>query len=130
MRRTTLYSTKVESWDVLVSSLQAKLAEMPFLQPFFDELMELIGAIRALVVDQEAARASFHDAVAKRLELERKGVELRSRIAAHLKAQYGFRNEQLRQFGLNPLPRVTRNSGDTQIPAPEGNKSEANTPEE
>jgi hypothetical protein len=119
MRSARMYSAKVESWDVLVSSLQAKLAEMPFLQPFFNELMELIAAIRAVVVEQEAARASFHDAVGKRVELERKGVELRSRIAAFLKAQYGFRNEQLRQFGLNPLPRVTRNSGDTQIPTPE-----------
>lgn len=119
MRNARMYSSKVESWDVLVSSLQAKLAEMPFLQPFFDELMELITEIRAMVVDQEAARASYHEAVGKRQELEKKGVELRSRIAAFLKAQYGFRNEQLRQFGLNPLPRTRTRTEDTQIPTPE-----------
>ncbi len=60
------------------------------------------------MLQQEAARAQYHEAIGNRQEMERRGVELRTRIAAHLKAQLGFRNDQLRQFGLNPLPRATR----------------------
>jgi hypothetical protein len=108
MRNSKVYSERINSWDVLVSSLLAKLAEWPFLQPLYNELLALVADLRVLVLQQEAARAQYHEAIGNRQEMERRGVELRTRIAAHLKAQLGFRNDQLRQFGLNPLPRATR----------------------
>jgi hypothetical protein len=108
MRFAKLYSERINSWEVLVSSLLAKLAEWPFLEPLYNELVALVADLRVVVLQQEAARAEFHDAIGRRKELERRGAELRSRIAAHLKAQLGFRNDQLRQFGLNPLPRIVR----------------------
>ena len=119
MRNAKAYSGKVNSWDVLVSSLEAKLGEMPFLQPLYSELLALLQEIRSVVVDQEAARAAFHDAVEQRQELERRGADLRTRIAAHLKAQLGFRNEQLRQFGLIPLRQGRRKGEDAELPLPE-----------
>jgi hypothetical protein len=103
MRQSRLYSGKVNSWDVLVTSLQARLEEWPFMQPLYDELLSLVSESRGIVLQQEAARAQFHEAIGKRQDLERRGAELRTRIAAHLKAQLGFRSEQLRQFGLSPL---------------------------
>ncbi len=106
--RLSLYSEKINSWEVLVSSLLAKLAEWPFLLPLYNELLALVADLRVVVLQQEAARAQLHEAVGRRQELERRGAELRTRLAAHLKAQLGFRNDQLRQFGLNPLPRATR----------------------
>ncbi len=108
MRQSKVYSEKINSWDVLVSSLLAKLAEWPFLEPLYNELLALVADLRVLVLQQEAARAQFHEAVGRRQEMERRGADLRTRLAAHLKAQLGFRNDQLRQFGLNPLPRATR----------------------
>jgi hypothetical protein len=108
MRQAKLYSGRINSWDVLVSSLLAKLAEWPFIEPLYNELLALVADLRVLVVQQEAARAQFHEAIGRRQEMERRGADLRTRIAAHLKAQLGFRNDQLRQFGLNPLPRATR----------------------
>ena len=85
-----------------------------------DELLSLIAESRAAMLEQEAARAQFHSAVGKRQNLELRGVEMRSRIAAHLKAQLGFRNDQLREFGLNPLPRSTRRrpEEEPQVPPP------------
>ena len=105
MLRSRLYSGKVNSWDVLVTSLEARLAEWPFMRPLYDELLGLISESRAVVLQQEEARAQFHEAIGKRRDLEKRGVELRTRIAAFLKAQLGFRNEQLRKFGLSPLAR-------------------------
>lgn len=108
MRQSRLYSGKVNAWDVLVTSLQARLEEWPFMQPLYDELLKLVSESRSIVLQQEAARAQFHDAIGKRQDLERRGAELRTRISAHLKAQLGFRSEHLRQFGLSPLPRTRR----------------------
>ena len=118
MRNSKVYSERINSWDVLVSSLLAKLAEWPFLVPLYNELLALVADLRVLVLQQEAARAQYHEAIGNRQEMERRGVELRTRIAAHLKAQLGFRNDQLRQFGLNPLPRATRRKIE-EVPLPE-----------
>jgi hypothetical protein len=118
MLKAKLYSGKINAWDVLVTSLQASLEEWPFLLPLYNELLGLVEESRAVVLQQEAARAQFHEAIGRRQELERRGVELRSRIAAHLKAQLGFRNEQLRQYGLTPLPRVIRRKAE-EGPTPE-----------
>ncbi len=118
MRSARIYSDRIESWEVLASSLQVQLDQMPFLQPFYNELLSLIGESRDVVLAQEAARAQFHAAVGRRKELESRGMEMRTRIAAHLKAQLGFRNDLLRQFGLNPLPRIIRRKEGPQVPPP------------
>jgi hypothetical protein len=115
MRLAKLYSGKVNSWDVLVTSLQARLGEWTFLQPLYDELQGLISESRGIVLQQEAARAQLHEAIGKRRDLEKRGAELRTRVASHLKAQLGFRNEQLRQFGLSPLPRTRRKPGEEEV---------------
>ena len=115
-----MFSGRINAWEVLAASLAAWLGDMPFLQPLFNELQGLITEARGTVVEQEAARAQFHEAIGKRQDLERRGEELRLRLAAHLKAQLGFRNEQLRQFGLNPLPRLRRRNGNNteEVPPP------------
>ena len=112
MRQAKLFSQKVNQWEVLVTSMAARLDEFEWMRPLYEELLELVGQLRTLVVEQEAARADFHATIARRQEKEKQGVELHGRIAAHLKAYFGFRNELLRQFGLNPLPRITRNKPD------------------
>jgi hypothetical protein len=130
MRLSRVYSGKINAWDVLVKSLEARLGDWPFMQPLFDELLSLIAESRAMVLQQEAARAQFHEAIGKRKDLEKRGAELRTRIAAHLKAQLGFRNEQLRQFGLSPLPRIRRKPVEEKVQTkrsatPAGDEAEA-----
>ena len=58
MLRSRLYSGKVNSWDVLVTSLEARLAEWPFMRPLYDELLGLIAESRAIVLQQEEARVA------------------------------------------------------------------------
>ena len=114
-----LFSAKINAWEVLAASLASWLGQMPFLAPLFNELQNLLVEARGTVVEQEAARAQFHESIGKRQDLERRGEDLRLRLAAHLKAQLGFRNEQLRQFGLDPLRRRrNRNGEDTEAPPP------------
>lgn len=130
MRKAKLFSQKVNEWEVLVTSMAARLDELEWMRPLYEELLELVGRLKAIVVEQEAARADFHHKIALRHEMERQGVELKGRIAAHLKAYLGFRNEQLRQFGLNPLPRFTRHKPDegpvtTETVAPAESDTEA-----
>lgn len=122
--RARIYSQRINDWEVLVTSLEARLPEVEWMRPLYEELLELVAELRSVVLEQEAARAQFHDRVSTRLRLEEQGVELRGRIAAHLKAHLGFRNEQLRQFGLNPLPRIARRGTveEPDVPAPEAVK--------
>ena len=70
MRLAKLYSEKINSWDVLVTSLLVKLDDWPFLLPLYNELVALVADLRVLVVQQEAARAQFHEAIGKRHEME------------------------------------------------------------
>lgn len=98
-----LYSGRITAWDMLVKTLEARVEEWSFLRPLYQELLALVEESKAIVMQQEAARAQLHEAISKRRALEKRGAELRTRLAAHLKAQLGFRSEQLRQFGLNPV---------------------------
>lgn len=109
------YSGKITAWDVLVKTLETKVEEWSFLRPLYQELLALVEESKAIVVQQEAARAQLHDSIGKRRALEKRGAELRTRLAAHLKAQLGFRNEQLRQFGLSPLVRTRRQTGEEEV---------------
>lgn len=120
--RVRVYSQRITEWDVLVASLEARLPELEWMRPLYEELVELVAELRSIVVEQEAARAQFHDQVSRRMVVEREGVELRGRIAAHLKAHLGFRNDQLRQFGIDPLPRVVRRRSEPDEETPESVK--------
>ena len=122
-----LYSGRITVWDVLVKTLEARVEEWSFLKPLYQELLALVEESKAIVVQQEAARAQLHDAISKRRALEKRGAELRTRLAAHLKAQLGFRSEQLRQFGLNPLVRSRRQPAEEEV---KSKKSARPTPAE
>ena len=123
--RVRVYSQRITEWDVLVASLEARLPELEWMRPLHQELVDLVAELRSTVLEQEAARARFHDQVSRRMVVESRGVELRGRIAAHLKAHLGFRNDQLRQFGIDPLPRTRR-----RVEEPDGQTPEAVKPAE
>src|SRR3954453_23892132 len=104
-RRKTMFqgfSKKVQSWELLADGLQPHLAEMPFLQPLYDELRAAVDQARELATAQEVARAQLRDSVEQRGQIELDGEALRWRASAYLRGRFGFKSKQLIEFGLSP----------------------------
>lgn len=104
MRNSDGFAVKIAKWELLVASLEPLLGEMPYLQSFHDRLRDLIEQARDLDLRQEAARAELREVTQERQGVEREGESLRARTAAHLRAAYGFANEELVRFGIAPRP--------------------------
>ncbi|HEX6861497.1 MAG TPA: hypothetical protein VF414_01715 [Thermoanaerobaculia bacterium] len=108
MRSANSFASKTTSWEILAAGVEPHLPEMPHLQGLYDQLQGVMGKARGLDSQQESARAQVRELTRLRQEVEREGENLRARIAAHLRATFGFTSEQLIKFGINPRPRVTR----------------------
>ena len=116
MRSVTVFGRTVTNWQLLHGNLQPHLAEMPHLQPFSNELDEVITEARDLDSEQEIARGKLRELIRRRREVEKRGESVRRRVAAHLKGTFGFTSEQLIQFGINPRPTKTRPRKAAQTP--------------
>lgn len=119
MRRANDFARKIINWVLLATGLQPHLPEMPHLQSFYEQLLELIEEAKQLDTQQEAARGQLRELTRRRQDVEGRGENLRARIAAHLRATFGFTSEQLVQFGINPRPRVTRRRQEPEPEQPE-----------
>lgn len=115
MRSANSFASKTTSWELLATNIQPLLTEMPYLQAFYDQLQELRVRASELDSQQEAARAQARELTRLRQEVEREGENLRARIAAHLRATFGFTSEQLIKFGINPRPRATRRRTEPEV---------------
>lgn len=115
MRSANSFASKTTSWELLATNIQPHLPEMPHLQGFYDQLQGLRVRAAELDSQQEVARAQARELTRLRQEVEREGENLRARIAAHLRATFGFTSEQLIKFGINPRPRVTRRRTEPEV---------------
>ena len=118
MRSANSFASKTTSWEILTAGVEPYLPEMPYLQGLYDQLQGLRVRAAELDSQQEAARALARELTRLRQEVEREGENLRARIAAHLRATFGFTSEQLIKFGINPRPRVARRP-EPSLPLPE-----------
>jgi hypothetical protein len=104
MRSADGFAVKIAKWELLAAGIEPLLGEMPYLQPFHDQLQGLIARAMELDQRQEAARAELRELTRERQGVEREGETLRARAAAHLRAAYGFASEELVRFGITPRP--------------------------
>jgi hypothetical protein len=125
MRKANVFSEKITNWDLASTNVKPFLADMPQVVPLQTELDSVIVAARGLDSRQELARSQARDLTHQRQEIEKKGEDLRRRIASHLRGTFGFTSEQLGQFGVNPRPRVIRRKKKA---APAEDKPAAETP--
>ncbi|HSS52017.1 MAG TPA: hypothetical protein VLX28_24005 [Thermoanaerobaculia bacterium] len=118
MRKANVFGAKSTNWALVSTNLKPHLADMPQVQPLQAELEALIGEAHDVDGRQELARGQARDLTHQRQDIEKRGEDLRRRIASHLRGTFGFTSEQLVQFGVNPRPRVTRRKKTTETPAP------------
>jgi hypothetical protein len=120
MRNTTVFSRKYNDLKVLEAGLREEVEARPYIEPFYKELQSVLGEADDVQLRQEATRAQFRELIRQRQEIEARGEAVRSRIAAFLRGELGFRSEQLLRFGIVPLPRTKKRTAETKAKRVEG----------
>jgi hypothetical protein len=111
------FATKVDSWDLMNSRLRPKIQEMPELEPEQKALETVLVEARGLQAEQELLRARLREMVRQRQEAERRGQELRARLASSLRGKFGFSSEELIGYGIQPR-RKPRRKKNAEAPSP------------
>jgi hypothetical protein len=118
MRKAVEFAKKVVEWELTIVNIKPHLEEMPFIQPMATELEEVIVEGKTLDSAQEIARGQLQDAIHRRQEVEKRGQDLRRRIASHLKGSFGFASDDLVKFGVRPRQNGPRAPRTVKKPAP------------
>lgn len=103
MRNKSTFGDKLANWKLIATKIAPRLGEMPFLQAIHTDLLALIAEAEAMEAEQETIRGGLRTLSAQRTAVTRRGEELRARAAAHLKGSFGFKSNDLVQFGLLPI---------------------------
>lgn len=93
---------KLSIWETLSVNLKAQLEEVPHLSEDQSALERLTEEGRALEAQQGIHMAALRETNRQRLDLERRGDELRDRMAGALRHKYGPTSKRLHEFGLKP----------------------------
>jgi len=103
--------------ELLNATLKQQLNEMPHLTVESEDLDRLIIEVKALDKEQETLRGRLGEMIRLRKDAERRGTDLRSRIAAQLRGKLGFSNENLAAYGIKARKRE-RKKPTTKRPIP------------
>lgn len=108
MRKARSFSEVIVNLGLMVTNVEPKLEEMPYLKPVHEEMTGLISRAQDLDRRLEVARGESKEMLQERREVVKRAKELGLRMASHLKGSLGFTNERLVDFGITPRPRVAR----------------------
>jgi hypothetical protein len=117
------FSTIVADCKLMKTALDSLVQEMPHLAPEHTDLDGFLNEVDTLNARQQQLTGELRQTVRQRKEAQRRGTDLRSRVAAQLRGKLGFTNEQLLKFGVPPRRKVVRRkkgatNGQTPEPSP------------
>lgn len=120
-------------WNVVVRNSHLILEDMPHIQPEIDELSALEKKISALSAKQARYTSKLREITLALRVLAKQADNLRGRIGASIRGQYGFSHSRLGQLGFKPhrsrlkLDRDLAALGGTApqdvVPEPEGDET-------
>lgn len=93
---------RIARWKVIATGLKSLLPEMPYLMEIHAELERIILQSEELDARHEALKAETREVNRTRDDLARTGDDLRQRLGASLRTQFGFKSERLIEFGIPP----------------------------
>lgn len=102
------FAKTVSDCELLKTALDPLLGEMPHLTPENAELEAFLNDVKALRTRQEHLTGELRQITRLRKEAEKRGQDLRSRVASQLRGKLGFKNEQLLGFGIPPRRKPVR----------------------
>jgi len=109
----------IADWDLLLGALKPRLGDLPHLNTHSKELEGLLAEARSLDQEQQSLRGQLQDTVKRRRNIERRGRDLRSRLAAQLRGALGFDNDTLLGFGVPPRRARRKKAATEPTPPPE-----------
>ena len=89
-------------WTVVVRNSHLILEDMPHMQPQIDELGALEKEVAALSAKQARYTARLREVTLKLRVLAKQADNLRGRIGASIRGQYGFSHSRLTRLGFKP----------------------------
>jgi hypothetical protein len=101
-RRKRSLAERKQSWSRVVDNSYLILEDMPHMQGEIGELKELHKEILALSAKQARMVAKLRELTLKIRVLSKKADNLRGRIGASIRGQYGFSHMRLMQLGFRP----------------------------
>jgi len=116
----------VANCELVRLNLEPMLAQNPLLVPRHEELVAYLEEAKAVLARQSDLRGLKQEATRLRQEAVAKGQDLFGRLAALLRSELGFKNEQLLRFGISPRRRARRSRKEG--PAPPNGTPPAPTP--
>jgi predicted AAA+ superfamily ATPase len=94
------FAKTVADCELLKTALEPMLQDLPHLTPEHAELETFLSGIKAMNARQKDLTGELRQITRQRQEAEKKGQDLRSRVAAQVRGKLGFKNEQLLKLGL------------------------------
>jgi hypothetical protein len=108
----------IADWELLNTALQPHLTDMPYLKDKATELEALIADAKGMDAKQQDLRGTLQQTVKQRKDIEKRGKDLKSRLASILRGDLGFDNQTLLGFGVKPR-RPARRKKPEDTPPPE-----------
>ena len=99
---TLSFPEELNLWEVLSTNLKPHLETMPHLGSLHQEMTGIVVEARGLENLRSFHEAELRETNRKRREIEKKGRELRNRVAAALQSNFGPYSERLLEFGVKP----------------------------
>ena len=123
-------STMIGEIDAISNNLKDRLGEegLQFLTGLQSELEAWLAEARSLERQQEIDTGRSRQTARRRQQVQRRGVDLRGRVASHLQGHFGKKAQTLQQFGLRPR-RDPRPAAKTGPPGPEVTPPPGKTPQ-
>ncbi|HEV8582066.1 MAG TPA: hypothetical protein VGX68_23605 [Thermoanaerobaculia bacterium] len=120
-----IFAKLVADCELLKTSLEGLLDEMPHLSPEFSELQAFLEEVHDLHVRQQELTGELRKTIRQRQEAQLVGQDIRSRVAAQLRGKLGFTNEQLMSFGVPPRRKAVKRKTEEPEPKPQPPEVEA-----
>jgi hypothetical protein len=119
---------RIARWELIDRTLAPLIENLPHLKEAHAELQRIIAEAKQLEDRFEQRRSEWRDASVRRVDLLKRGDELRGRLAAALQFEHGFKSVKLMEFGLKP--RRTRGRAKPKENPPEVKPPPTTTPTE
>lgn len=103
MARIRQYTHRLNTWDQTTSAVTANGAPLQYLEVPNTKLINLSGTVRSLILEQAAIDARKQEITKVMKQYMQEGDTLTDLLRTGVRQHFGYRNEKLVEFGIDPL---------------------------